>query len=102
MIRLVAFTALALSMGIAPDLATDTSNQPPTAGTTSPEASKSATMPPSGNADTSGGATEQSSSPSAGSTKGKSANLQAEEPKLQAEEPKLLRILPRQLLTTRC
>jgi hypothetical protein len=71
---LFAFTALALSMGIAPVLATDTSTQPPTASTTSPEVSKSATMPPSGKADTSGGATEQSSSPpSAGSTMGKSA-----------------------------
>jgi hypothetical protein len=72
MTRLLAFTALALSMGIAPVLAADTSTQPPTANTTSPEASKSATTPPSGGADTSGGATEQSSSPpSAGSTEGK-------------------------------
>jgi hypothetical protein len=72
MTRLLAFTALALSMGIAPVLAADTSTQPPTANTTSPEASKSATTPPSGSADTSGGATEQSSSPpSAGSTMGK-------------------------------
>jgi len=72
MTRLLAFTALALSMGIAPVLAADTSTQPPTANTTSPEASKSATVPPSGKADTSGGATEQSSSPpSSGSTMGK-------------------------------
>jgi len=72
MTRLLAFTALALSMGIAPVLAADTSTQPPTANTTSPEASESATVPPSGKADTSGGATEQSSSPpSAGSTMGK-------------------------------
>jgi hypothetical protein len=71
MIRL-AFTALALAMGTAPVLAADTSTQPPTANTTSPEASQSATVPPSGSADTSGGATEQSSSPpSAGSTMGK-------------------------------
>jgi hypothetical protein len=63
MTRLLAFTALALTMGIAPVLAADTSTQPPTANTTSPEASKSATVPPSGKADTSGGATEQSSSP---------------------------------------
>jgi len=72
MIRLLAFTALVLSLGIAPVLAADTPTQPPTANTTSPEASKSATVPPSGNADTSGGAKEQSSSPpSAGSTMGK-------------------------------
>jgi hypothetical protein len=69
MIRFLGFTALALSMGIAPVLAADTSTQHPTANTTSHEASKSATVPPSGSADTSGGAAEQSSSPpSAGST----------------------------------
>ena len=72
MIRVLAFTALVLSMGIAPVLAQDTSNKPPTASTISPEASKSATVPPSGSPDTSGGAAEQSSSPpSAGSTMGK-------------------------------
>jgi hypothetical protein len=72
MTRLLAFAALALSMGIAHVLAADTPTKPPTANTTSPEASKSATIPPSGNADTSGGAKEQSSSPpSAGSTMGK-------------------------------
>src|SRR5262245_65584354 len=81
MTRLLAFTALALSMGIAPVLATDTSTQPPTANTTSPEASKSATMPPSGSADTSGGATEQSSSPpSAGSTMGKTSQQSSSPP----------------------
>jgi hypothetical protein len=72
MIRFLAFTALVLSMGIAPVLAADTPTKPPTANTTPSEASKSATVPPSGNADTSGGAKEQSSSPpSAGSTMGK-------------------------------
>jgi len=72
MTRLLAFAALALSMGIAHVLAADSPTKPPTANTTSPEASKSATIPPSGNADTSGGAKEQSSSPpSAGSTMGK-------------------------------
>jgi len=73
MTRLLIITA-ALAMGVAPVLAAETSppNQPPTAGTVSPEASKSATVPPSGSADTSGGAAEQSSSPpSAGSTMGK-------------------------------
>src|SRR5262249_4838602 len=72
MIRILAFAALTLSMGIAPVLAADTPAKPPAANTTSPEASKSATVPPSGSADTSGGAKEQSSSPpSAGSTMGK-------------------------------
>jgi len=72
MIRLISFTALTLSMAVAPVLAADTPTKPPTASTTSPEASKSATVPPSGNADASGGAKEQSSSPpSAGSTMGK-------------------------------
>jgi hypothetical protein len=72
MVRLISLTALTLSMAIAPVLAADTPTKPPTASTTSPEASKSATIPQSGNADTSGGAKEQSSSPqSAGSTMGK-------------------------------
>jgi hypothetical protein len=72
MIRLISLTALTLSMAIAPVLAADTPAKPPTASTTSPEASKSATIPQSGSADTSGGAKEQSSSPpSAGSTMGK-------------------------------
>ena len=72
MTRLLAFMVVALATGLMPVLAADTSTQPPTANTTSPEASQSATVPPSGSADTSGGATEQSSSPpSAGSTMGK-------------------------------
>jgi hypothetical protein len=74
MTRLLAITATALAMGLAPVLAAEPSSPstPPTAITVSPEASKSATTPPSGSADTSGGATEQSSSsPSAGSTMGK-------------------------------
>ena len=78
MTRLLAFSVLVLSMGLAPALAADTSTQPPTANTTSPEASKSATLPPSGKADTSGGAAEQSSSsPSAGSTMTKEGKVQA-------------------------
>jgi hypothetical protein len=74
MTRLLAFTVAALAMGLTPVLAADTSSPPtpPTANTVSPDASKAATVPPSGSADTSGGATEQSSSPpSAGSTMGK-------------------------------
>jgi hypothetical protein len=61
MTRLFAIAATALVIGLMPALAADTS--PPTESTVSPETSKSATIPPSGNADTSGGATEQSSSP---------------------------------------
>ena len=68
MTRLLAITVTALAMGLAPAMATESSS--PTSHR--PEASKSATMPQSGSADTSGGATEQSSSPpSAGSTMGK-------------------------------
>ena len=61
MTRLLAITVTALAMGLAPAMATENSSpptQPPTANTTSPEASKSATVPPSGTADTSGGAAE--------------------------------------------
>ncbi len=75
MTRLLAITVTALAMGLAPAMATESSSpttKPPTANTVSPEASKSATMPQSGSADTSGGATEHGSSPpSAGSTMGK-------------------------------
>jgi hypothetical protein len=77
MTRLLAIAATVLALGLAPAMATENSSQPtkpPTANTISPEASKSATMPSSGSADTSGGATEQSSSPpSAGSTMGKTS-----------------------------
>jgi len=77
MTRLLAITVSALALGLAPAMATENSSQPtkpPTANTIPPETSKSATMPQSGNADTSGGATEQSSSPpSAGSTMGKTS-----------------------------
>lgn len=77
MTRLLAITVTAMALGLTPAMATENSSQPtkpPTANTTSPEASKSATMPQSGNADTSGGATEQSSSPpAAGSTMGKTS-----------------------------
>jgi hypothetical protein len=80
--RLLNFTALALLTGLVPALAADNpapslpgNNTPsvlPTQPGVTPEASKSATVPPSGKADTSGGAAEQSSSPpSAGSTMGK-------------------------------
>ena len=78
--RLLAITVTALAMGLAPAMATEDSlppTKPPTANTVPPEASKSATIPPSGSADTSGGATEQSSSPpSAGSTRSKMGTVQ--------------------------
>jgi hypothetical protein len=82
--RLLNFTALALLIGLVPALAAENPSPPspgsntgapsvlPTQPGATPEASKSATVPPSGKVDTSGGATEQSSSPpSAGSTMGK-------------------------------
>jgi hypothetical protein len=75
MTRLLAITVTALALGLAPAMAAETSSpptKPPTANAVPPEASKSATMPQSGKADTSGGAAEQSSSPpTAGSTMGK-------------------------------
>src|SRR6185369_16141035 len=78
--RLLAITVTALAMGLTPAMATEDSlppTNPPTANTVPPEASKSATIPPSGSADTSGGATEQSSSPpSAGSTRSKMGTVQ--------------------------
>jgi hypothetical protein len=82
--RLLNFAALALLTGLVPALAADnpapsspgrntgTPSVLPTQPGVTPGASKSATVPPSGKADTSGGAAEQSSSPpSAGSTMGK-------------------------------
>jgi hypothetical protein len=89
MTRLLIITA-ALAMGVAPVLAAETSppNQPPTAGTVSPEASKSATVPQSGSPDTSGGATEQSSSPpSAESTIGNPKMGKMGEPTSTAPSP---------------
>jgi hypothetical protein len=74
MTRLLALVAAALAIGLTPVLAANTgaSSQPPTASVISPNVSKEATVPPSGSPDTSGGATEQSSSPpSAGSTMSK-------------------------------
>jgi hypothetical protein len=80
MTRLLAITVTTLAMGLTPAMATENSlppSKPPTANTVPPEASKSATIPQSGSADTSGGATEQSSSPpSAGSTMGKMGTVQ--------------------------
>jgi hypothetical protein len=76
MTRFLVSTAMVLAMGLAPAMAAESSQQKasPTESNVTPEASKAATMPQSGSADTSGGATEQSSSPpSAGSTMGKSA-----------------------------
>ena len=59
--RLLATTAVALLLGLAPALAAEDSGKLPTGPGVSPEASKEATVPPSGSADTSGGAAEQSS-----------------------------------------
>jgi hypothetical protein len=74
--RLFACTALALSLGLAPALAADDQGQLPTGKGVSPEASKEATQPPSGSADTSGGAAEQSSAPpESGAASGKSAGM---------------------------
>jgi hypothetical protein len=61
--RLLATTAVALLLGLAPALAAEDSGKLPTQPGVSPEAAKEATVPPSGSADTSGGAAEQSSAP---------------------------------------
>ena len=58
--RLLASTA-ALLLGLAPALAAEDSGKLPTGPGVSSEAAKEATVPPSGSADTSGGAAEQSS-----------------------------------------
>jgi hypothetical protein len=84
MTRLLAITVIALALGLAPAMAAETSSppaKPPTANTVPPEASKSATIPQSGSADTSGGATEQSASPpAAGSTMGKTSKQSSSTP----------------------
>jgi hypothetical protein len=88
MTRLLAITATAFALGLAPAMAAETSspNQPPTA--VPPEASKSATVPQSGSPDTSGGATEQSSSPpSAESTIGNPKMGKTREPSSTAPSP---------------
>ena len=59
--RLLASTAVALLLGLAPALAAEDSGKLPTGPGVSSEAAKEATVPPSGSADTSGGAAEQSS-----------------------------------------
>jgi hypothetical protein len=72
--RLLACTALALSLGLVPALAADNAGQLPTGQGVSPKASQQATQPPSGSADQSGGAAEQSSAPPAsGAANAKSA-----------------------------
>lgn len=74
MIRLLASTCLTLGLIVTSALAADTNGVPPTESNVPSSAAKAATVPPSGQADTSGGATEQSSSPSsAGSTMNQSA-----------------------------
>lgn len=62
--RLLATTAVALLLGLAPALAAEEST-PPTGAGVSPEASQQATQPDTGSPDTSGGAAEQSSAPPA-------------------------------------
>jgi len=86
--RLLNLTAMALLMGLVPALATENpantqqgntgaSTALPTQPGATPEASKSATMPPSGSADQSGGATERSSAPpESGAAKMKSSEAQ--------------------------
>ena len=59
--RLLASTAVALLLGLGPALAAEDAGKLPTGPGVSPEAAKEATVPPSGSADTSGGAAEQSS-----------------------------------------
>jgi hypothetical protein len=61
--RFLSLTALALIMGTVPALAADTATTPPVQHGVSPDASNAAKMPPSGNADQSGGAGEQNSAP---------------------------------------
>jgi hypothetical protein len=63
--RLLIGTAVAVLLGFSPVLAADDSNTLPTQPSVSHETSKSAHQPPSGSADTSGGAAEQSSAPPA-------------------------------------
>ena len=61
--RLLLGTAVAVLLGLLPALAAENSNVLPTQPGVSQETSKSAHQPPSGSADTSGGATERSSAP---------------------------------------
>jgi hypothetical protein len=61
--RLLATTAVALLLGLAPALAAEDSGKLPTQSGVSQGAAKDATVPPSGSADTSSGAAEQSSAP---------------------------------------
>jgi hypothetical protein len=64
MTRLLACTAVTLVLGLAPALAAEAqSGQLPTTPSVSPDTAKSAQQPPSGSADTSRGAAEQSSAP---------------------------------------
>ena len=63
--RSIIGTAFAVLLGFSPVFAVDNSNMLPTQPGVSHETSKSAHQPPSGSADKSGGAAEQSSAPSA-------------------------------------
>ena len=62
MYRIPTYAAAILLLGMTTALAVE-QPAPPTGQSATPEASKSATIPQSGSADTSGGAREQSSSP---------------------------------------
>ena len=61
--RLMIGTAVAVLLGFSPVFAADNPNILPTQPGVSQETSKQAHQPPSGSADTSGGATERSSAP---------------------------------------
>ena len=61
--RLIACTAIALALGLAPALAADQQEQLPTSPGVSSDPASPAHQPQSGSADTSGGAAEQSSAP---------------------------------------
>jgi hypothetical protein len=61
--RLLIGTAVAVLLGLSPALAAEDSNMTATQPGVSQETAKQATQPPSGSADTSGGAAERSSAP---------------------------------------
>jgi hypothetical protein len=86
--HLLASTAVALVLGLAPALAADPqSGQLPTTPSVSPDAAKAAQQPQSGSADTSGGAAEQSSaSPNSGAATGGAMNQSTDSSNGQADQ----------------
>jgi hypothetical protein len=79
--RLLLGTAVAVLLGLSPALAADDSNMLPTQPGVLEETLKQAHQPPSGNADTSGGAAEQSSaSPSFGAASANKVDQDAMKP----------------------